>query len=727
MYMMPEHEKMSAPGVLKTKISWRFLTSLLTAVGFLIAAPIAAANDVQESAPAATDASTTSTTEAREEEVEEERNPFVTPKIEFAKPDPVLGLIDSRDVTSLNGEWNIITDPMGVGNPGGFFGGFTTGLTSKTGMELIEYNFEDAEKMRVPGDWNSQKERLFFYQGQLWYYKKINARRSSANRQHLYFGGANFTAQVFLNGKTIGEHKGGYVPFSFDVTDTIKDGENVLIVKVDNRLSDDSVPTLRTDWWPYGGLTRDVALIETPRAYIRNAKASLKNREQGTIDLQVETVGMKSGATVKVSIPELRVNKNLRVGTGGKATGQVTAQPQLWTPENPKLYDVRFSAGKDTVSDRIGFRTIETKGTQILLNGKPIKLRGISTHEEPIGEAGAAYSKAHYERLLQEAKTMNANFVRAAHYPYSRHMAKAADEMGVMLWEEVPVYWNIAWENPETLSIARDQIARLVQRDWNRASVIIWSVANETPLSKPRMTFLRRLIDDVREQDSSRLVTAALLGGGVKKFEDVIQRIAARGLAKGGLSPKDEATFKAILARAGENAPSATDGYTLMIDDPLGQYTDIVSYNEYFGWYYSGLFSRQIGVGEDVLRPLMLELMADMKIQATDNKPVHISEFGAGAKAGNKGGEAKIWTEEYQAKVYQAQIKMLAASPTVQGMTPWILKDFRAMLRPLAGIQDYYNRKGLVDPNGVRKEAFGIMADFYAGPWATTFADDAAE
>ena len=172
----------------------------------------------------------------------------------------------------------------------------------------------------------------------------------------------------------------------------------------------------------------------------------------------------------------------------------------------------RIASDSDQISDQLGFRTIAVEGTQIFLNGEPIRFRGISTHEEPIGRDGVAYSRADIDALFGEAKQLGVNFVRAAHYPYSRHAAKAADEMGLLLWEEVPIYWNINWENPETLRIARDQVARLVQRDWNRASVVVWSVANETTYSEPRMAFLNRLIQDVRELDDTRLVSAALLG-----------------------------------------------------------------------------------------------------------------------------------------------------------------------------------------------------------------------
>ncbi len=648
---------------------------------------------------------------------QEEENPFADRELQFDAADELLGLVDARKTTSLNGTWRIIIDPMGVGNPGSLFGGFPRNKKVSTGMELVEYDFATAQEIRVPGDFNTQDDRLFFYQGGVWYFRTFEASPSAGNRLHLWFGGANFDAQVYLNGEAVGRHTGGYVPFSFDITDKIQDGTNELMVRIDNSLSATSVPTTRTDWWPYGGLTRDVLLVETPEQYIRNAKVALIDRGTGQIQVDLQTFGFTTGAVARVAIPELEIIQEVPLGEDGSGSVTFTASIELWTPESPRLYDVTFELGEEQLRDRVGFRTIATKGQEIILNGDPIKLKGISTHEEPFATPGVAYSEEHVVGILSAAKDLGANFVRAAHYPYSRHMARAADELGLLLWAEIPVYWNIDWSNAATLAEARNMMKRLVERDWNRPSVIIWSVANETPLSDPRMAFLKTLIDDTRALDDTRLVSAALLGGNRKKFAEIVTHLAARGLAKGNLGPKEAAIFQGILQQAGDAAPAAAGTVDVVIDDPLAEMIDIVAYNEYFGWYYSSLFADQTGVGEHIFRPLMLDMMKDMTIKAAVDKPIHISEFGAGARYGRRGGEALIWTEEYQADVYRAQIEMLRNSPQVQGMTPWILKDFRAMLRPLAGVQDYYNRKGLMDPDGNKKLSFDVLKGFYAEEW----------
>ena len=656
---------------------------------------------------------------------DEEATPFATPELNVPEADAqILGFIDSRDAVSLNGTWNLIVDPMGVGNPGGFFGGWASARTPANDWTLMEYSYQSSRQVRVPGDFNTQFEDLFFYRDGVWYQRFFDAKPESGKRYHLWFGGSNYETTVFLNGEPVTHLKGGYVPFSVDMTDELLSGENDLVVRVNNRLGEDTVPTARTDWWPYGGLVRDVMLVETPEQYLLNAKFDLSKNKQG-IEGSIQGRGFKSGETVQVSVPALNVNVSAKFDSQGKAEWRASAKPALWSPESPVLYDVVIAAGDDRLVDRVGFRTIETKGTMILLNGEPIRFKGISTHEEPIGREGAAYSRADMAALFSEAKALGVNFIRAAHYPYNRYAAQLADEMGLLLWEEAPVYWNIQWENPETLAIARDQLSRLIQRDWNRASVVVWSVANETPYSKPRMKFLGQLIDDVRGLDDSRLVSAALLGDMRRELKEAGLHLAAYGVTQDWVSAEEREKFQKILDAAGDHAPASDAGFNLVIDDPLGELVDIVSYNEYFGWYYARGIAPALGVDEKTIRKLMFQFMPHVTIGSAFDKPMHISEFGAGAKAGKRGDG--VWTEDYQAEVYRAQTTMLANSPQVQGMTPWILKDFRAMLRSLPGIQDYRNRKGLIDENGRRKLAFYVLSDFYQGEWASSVAAEAQE
>ena len=633
----------------------------------------------------------------------------------YPSPDNLIGWIDSRQITTLNGEWSYIVDPMNNGLPeSSFFGGFPKNKTQKTGMELIEYNFDTAAKIQIPGAWNAIDKKLFFYRGPVWLYKKFNYQPKKEAITHLYIEGSNFTTKIFINGSIIGEFEGGYVPFNFDISKHLKNGENILLVQTDNTLNQSSVPTQKTDWWPWGGIVGDVYIVETPKKFIQNAYLQLNPENFSEALFKLEMNQELSGQRIVLEIPELQFKDEFITNTAGFIRESIIIAPRLWSPTDPKLYKVIISSDQEIISDEIGFRSIKVEGQNIYLNNSEIQFKGIAMHSEPIGIPGPAFSKEHFQDLLLMAKDLNINFIRAAHYPYTRHLAKVADRLGLMLWEEVPVYWNIDWDNSETLNIAINQIKRLVQRDQNRASVVVWSVANETPLSSSRMEFLNTLLSEIEAIDSTRLTTAALLSGSEEQFKALVLVLALQGVKSQWVNPQEKAIFQFILDQA--NIPIDSElNFSISINDPLGKSVDLISYNEYFGWYYVTFFADQMMIPEGTLRKLMFEVLPNIKISSVFNKPIHISEFGAGAKYGNHSN--KIWSEEYQARLYRHQLEMLSNNPQIKGISPWVFKDFRAMLRPLPGIQDFYNRKGLIDENGNKKAAFDVLADFYENKW----------
>lgn len=328
---------------------------------------------------------------------------------------------------------------------------------------------------------------------------------------------------------------------------------------------------------------------------------------------------------------------------------------EYWSPTNPRLYKVTFTTADDAVEDHIGFRTIATKGDKILLNGQPIFLKGISIHEESPTGPGRAFSEQDARQLLTYAQELGCNYVRLAHYPHNEHMVRLADAMGMLVWEENPVYWTISWENPATYENAANQLSEVIARDKNRASVIVWSMANETPAIRARNAFLTRLATLARAQDPSRLISAAL----------------------------EQHNY--------EGNPNIRT-----IDDPFAQVVDILSFNQYIGWY-DGL----------------PEKCGSIRWRITQNKPVLISEFGAGAKFGLHGPKTERWTEEFQADLYQQTLKMLEGVEQLQGFSPWVLVDFRSPRRVLPRIQDGWNRKGLISDAGQRKQAFFVLQAFY--------------
>ncbi|URQ72756.1 hypothetical protein M9C84_02770 [SAR86 cluster bacterium] len=635
---------------------------------------------------------------------------------EYAKPSSLIGWIDNREYLSLNGQWKYIVDPMNNGLPEtSFFGGFPENKTQKDGYELIEYNFDQADVINVPGAWNEQKDELFFYQGSIWLFKKFNFNIDPNKLNHLYIGASNFFTKIFLNGERVGQFNSGYTAFNFDISDYLIDGENVLLVQINANLSEDSVPTKKTDWWPYGGLVGDVLIVNTPKIFIENAYVQISDLQKKQLNFRAK-LNLNKNMNIKLIIDELNFQRSFTTNKNGEIDELIKFKNiDLWSPENPKLYNVTVKIEGDEIVDQIGFREIKTKGKQIFLNGTPIKFKGISMHAEPIGEKGVAFSKAHFESLVTTSKELNINFIRAAHYPYTRHMAKVCDELGIMLWEEIPVYWNINWTNRQTKEDALNMLSNLVTRDWNRASVVVWSLGNETPFSKDRMTFMNDLKERLGELDVSRLTSAAILSGDAQTFSKLISIIAKAGLETKDLTAKERYTFEEIV----NSVPVPVEKllpFEININDPLANELDLIAYNEYFGWYYTSFFSAQIGIRESLLREIMFELMPSFIIRSEFNKPIHISEFGAGAKHSFKKTN-QVWSEEYQAKVYLKQLEMLKSNPQVQGISPWILKDFRSMMRPLNNVQDFYNRKGLIDENGNKKQAFSVLSNFYDNEW----------
>ena len=635
---------------------------------------------------------------------------------EYAKPSNLIGWIDNREYLSLNGQWKYIVDPMNNGLPEtSFFGGFPENKTQKDGYELIEYNFDQADVINVPGAWNEQKDELFFYQGSIWLFKKFNFNIDPNKLNHLYIGASNFSTKIFLNGERVGQFNSGYTAFNFDISDYLINGENVLLVQINANLSENSVPTKKTDWWPYGGLVGDVLIVNTPKIFIENAYVQISDLQKKQLNFRAK-LNLNKNMNIKLIIDELNLQRSFTTNKNGEIDEFIKFKNiDLWSPENPKLYNVTVKIEGDEIVDQIGFREIKTKGKQIFLNGTPIKFKGISMHAEPIGEKGVAFSRAHFESLVTTSKELNINFIRAAHYPYTRHMAKVCDELGVMLWEEIPVYWNINWTNKQTKEDALNMLSNLVTRDWNRASVVVWSLGNETPFSKDRMTFMNDLKDRLGELDVSRLKSAAILSGDAQTFSKLISIIAKVGLEKKDLTAKERYIFEEIV----KNVPVPVEKllpFEININDPLANELDLIAYNEYFGWYYTSFFSAQIGIRESLLREIMFELMPSFIIRSEFNKPIHISEFGAGAKHSFKKTN-QVWSEEYQAKVYLKQLEMLKSNPQVQGISPWILKDFRSMMRPLNNVQDFYNRKGLIDENGNKKQAFSVLSNFYENEW----------
>ena len=559
-----------------------------------------------------------------------------------------------RDIQSLNGKWAAIPDLYDQGERMKIYE--NNKPTEKT--DFYEYSFEGGMRLDVPGDWNSQSPEMKYYEGTVWYQRTFMAKAEPGTRRFLYFAGVSTRCNIYLNGKKIISHEGSFTPFQIEVTDALKDGENLLVCEVNNNRRVDAIPAMSYDWWNYGGITRDVMLVTVPMQYIADYFVRLEKGKKDVIALSVSLSEAVAGKKITVKIPELKVNCEMTTDAQGKAEASVKVRSlQRWSPESPKLYNIEIASPDDKVTESIGFRNIDTRGTKVFLNDKEIFLRSISFHEEIPQRMGRAFSPADADMLLSEARALGVNTIRLAHYPQNEYIVRKAEQMGFMLWEEIPVWQSIDFTNDVTMGKARTMFDEMLQRDKNRCAVSMWGVANETRPSEARNAFLTRLVSDGRAKDNTRLYVAA--------FDIVYYQ-------------RDKDLFT--------------------MEDSFPEQLDLIGVNKYMGWYAPWPKDPK-----------------DCHWQVCPDKPLLITEFGGEALYGQSGDEtvASSWSEDYQAKLYRDNIRMFENIPNLCGVSPWILFDFRSPFRFHPTNQDGWNRKGLVSDQGMRKKAWYIMRDYY--------------
>jgi beta-glucuronidase len=574
--------------------------------------------------------------------------------------------VDNRSVTSLNGDWHYLVDqpparalytPEGNVRDNGY--ALNTHPNINSGPHNEEYDFATAPTLKVPGDWNTQDPTLFRFEGVIWYQRDFDFQPKPNTRTFLHIGAANYKSFVWVNQKRICDHEGGFTPFDCEVTSALRAGSNFVVIAVDSTRQIDGIPSVGIDWFNYGGLTRDVSLVTLPVQFIDDYDVHLKHDSTFSAananDLvgYIHIEGAPAGTDVTLRVPEAGINATLKTDVEGRASFDLKASKlSLWSPESPKLYKVAIASGQDQLTDDIGFRDIRVDGTRILLNGKSIFLKGANMHAEAPYRTGRAYSDEDVKNIFGFLKDLNANFVRLAHYPHDERMERTADREGIMVWSEIPIWQHISYDKPEVYAKATYMLNEMIRRDRNKASVILWSVSNETPNNPTRTQFLTNLANEARKLDATRPITSALLG------------------------------------------PRAKDN-EMVQDDPLTKALDVIGQNEYVGWY--------------VMRPEE----ADNIKWTLPEKPILISEFGAEATQGVHGGKDQRWAEEQQVNVYEHQFVMINKIPQIRGLIPWVLMDFRSPTRNIPKLQDGFNRKGLISEEGKKKQAFFLFQKVY--------------
>lgn len=502
--------------------------------------------------------------------------------------------------------------------------------------------------LQVPGCWTAAPGRPEWrhYEGAGWYARTFDWHPDPLRpRLVLRVGAAAYEARVFLNGVFVASHRGASTPFCVELTVHARPGVNRLLIQVDNRRRPERVPMHHFDWFNHGGLHREVCLMALPPVFIR--RFALWQAEGGIGVELLLSDPVNGAATVEVPALGLRATVPME---GGHGQALLPAKPEAWAPEAPHLYDARAGFGLDQVADRVGFRTLGTRGGDILLNGAPVFMRGVCVHEDD-RELGRVATEADMRRRAAHAKELGCNALRLAHYPHHEGMARIADEAGLLLWAEVPVYWAIDFTNPDTYADAENQLLELIERDRNRASVVLWGVGNENADTDARYAFMSRLAEAARAADPTRLVAAACL----------INRDLFR------------------------------------VEDRLAAHLDVVGVNEYFGWYEPGF-----------------EGLDRLLSNTRPGKPLVISETGADAMAGQRGSASTLFTEEHQAAVYAGQIGAVSRhADLVRGFFPWLLYDFRSERRQTP-LQKGWNRKGLMgEDKATKKLAFDVLSKWY--------------
>jgi beta-glucuronidase len=539
---------------------------------------------------------------------------------------------------SLNGTWKCKPDEKDIGIENEWYR-----------SPIYEQDMGEFLDITIPNSINTLNG-FEIYEGIFWHFNSFEVDTSLLSENYDYrleFKGSNYNTKVWVNGTYLGEHDGGFTPFHFNLERSLLTEKNFIAVRTDNIRKADRIPAMSFDWFNWGGIYRNVDFLVLNKNRIKNVvvKTHLKSRERSDIELSFSIVG---NLTLEWKISEDSNSTNtLYEGKISEMTGigSVTfsfENPLLWSPDHPYLYYLKIYNTKNQkllYETQFGVREIETRGTHLLLNKKRLFMKGVSLHEE-LMPYGRTIPYKERERDIRDMKALGFNALRTAHYSHDESLLEIADKEGMLILEEIPVYWACDFRSKKTFKTAARMMRELIKRDINHPSVIWWSVGNEIPIERPEVAkFMRRLMKWTRMHDDTRLVTYVSM----KLFTDLTRR-----------------------------------------------YADVATINFYFGWY----------VGS----PRMISFLLDVMRTPAFNKPWIYTEFGAGAKCGfHADWDKQIkFSEERQLHVLDYSIRTFNAKDYLAGWFIWIYRDFRSFLRQNK-FQEGYNRKGIVSEKNEQK------------------------
>lgn len=555
-----------------------------------------------------------------------------------------------------------------------------------------QVQFKSERRVDLPHTWNSEDAlsgKQDYFRGVGNYTKALFIDQEwKGKRLFLRFEGVNTIANVLVNDIHIGEHRGGYGAFVFEITDKVKYGEvNTILVKVNNALQMDIMP-LVGDFNFYGGIYRDVNLIITdpvnisltdyasPGVYLTQNKVSKEKAE-----VKAKVLVSNGGTTAQP------VHVNLKIWEGAKLLQQqdmhinvdpaaihtagfefTIDKPRLWNGrKDPFMYRTEvtlLSGGKelDKIEQPLGLRYYHVDADKgFFLNGEHLKLQGVCRHQER-AEVGNALHKAHHEEDAAIMVEMGTNAVRLAHYPQATYFYNLMDQYGIVTWAEIPFigpggYQDRGYINqPSFRDNGKEQLKELIRQHYNHPSICFWGLFNELKtIGDSPVEYIKELNELAHQEDPTRPTTAASF---------------------------------------------------LSYDSEISSITDVIAWNQYFGWYGGS--------------PSDMGKWLDDAHKSHPEYKIAISEYGAGASIYHqqdsmKRGEASGWwhPENYQTFYHIGNWKALAERPFVWGAFIWNLYDFGAAHRT-EGDRPGINDKGLVTHDRkVKKDAFY----FYKANW----------
>lgn len=543
----------------------------------------------------------------------------------------------TRSEVSLDGRWEFIPDPNDVGERKAYYDDFP----------------DDHDTQHVPGTWNTTPA-YYDHEDPAWYHRTFFLREGGDAL--LRFVGVAHEATVWVDGRKVATHYGGYTPFEAHLPD-LDAGTHDVTVRVDNSRTPHGLPLPDTDWFPYGGITREVFVERVPTIHL--ADLAVRYRLDDTtatvsVTATIRNASDESAAELLVEVGDARVREEATIPPG-RSTQQVELRVDVerWSLEDPTLSDVRAvvsdeSGVEDERRDRIGFREIEVDERSLWLNGEPVAMKGVNRHEDH-PDWGHAVPHALIERDLDIIEQLGCNTIRTSHYPNHPYFLDLCDERGILVLEEIP-YWQYDEDDfgrEHVLDRGERMLTEMIERDRHHPSIVAWSLHNECYNQQDGVAdATKRLAETARTSDDSRPLTLA--------------------------------------------SNTNWRGY----EDQCLQYVDFVCLNAYWGWYHDD--------------QEWSEFLQEIRDQHPE-KPILVSEFGAGAMQGERTWEGQKWSESYQADLLERTITTFHETDYVTGWTIWQYCDTRtesrkAMVRPRTK-----NNKGIVGEYRRPKEAYGRL------------------